>query len=160
MESPECPVCLEPYDERSTVPRVLACGHSVCEQCIAALPTPLSALPTPSAAPPATRSSPSPVPSATMPFPKTSTFSASSLPPLLTLCSLLPRPMPNPNRLLLWSFPPCPGTNASSTLPGNIQSCLRTPSLPFPLKVQRPTFWWQPCPRLSAVPGSRPRISS
>ncbi|XP_064993393.1 uncharacterized protein LOC135629639 isoform X3 [Musa acuminata AAA Group] len=45
MESPECPVCLEPYDERSTVPRVLACGHSVCEQCIAALPTPLSALP-------------------------------------------------------------------------------------------------------------------
>ncbi|XP_042463165.1 uncharacterized protein LOC122046504 isoform X2 [Zingiber officinale] len=45
MESPECPVCLQPYDEQQAVPRVLACGHSICEQCLVVLPPPSHALP-------------------------------------------------------------------------------------------------------------------
>ncbi|KAK8916202.1 hypothetical protein KSP39_PZI023253 [Platanthera zijinensis] len=39
MESPECPVCLQPYEfAGGTVPRVLQCGHSACESCLSALP--------------------------------------------------------------------------------------------------------------------------
>ncbi|KAJ0972075.1 hypothetical protein J5N97_020034 [Dioscorea zingiberensis] len=38
MEVPECAVCLQPYDAALTVPRVLACGHTFCEPCIASLP--------------------------------------------------------------------------------------------------------------------------
>ncbi|XP_022748867.1 uncharacterized protein LOC111298415 isoform X1 [Durio zibethinus] len=38
QELPECPVCLQPYDEACTIPRVLACGHTVCELCLATLP--------------------------------------------------------------------------------------------------------------------------
>ncbi|KAH1096827.1 hypothetical protein J1N35_013748 [Gossypium stocksii] len=41
MESqdlPECPVCLQPYDGACTIPRVLACGHTVCESCLLNLP--------------------------------------------------------------------------------------------------------------------------
>ncbi|PPD97617.1 hypothetical protein GOBAR_DD05351 [Gossypium barbadense] len=41
MESqdlPECPVCLQPYDGECTIPRVLACGHTVCESCLLNLP--------------------------------------------------------------------------------------------------------------------------
>ncbi|KAL5559676.1 hypothetical protein UlMin_035887 [Ulmus minor] len=34
----ECPVCLENYDGDDTIPRVLACGHSVCEACLSKLP--------------------------------------------------------------------------------------------------------------------------
>ncbi|KAI3417659.1 uncharacterized protein J3R85_014340 [Psidium guajava] len=40
MESPECPVCLAAYDGDDAVPRVLACGHSACETCLARLPRP------------------------------------------------------------------------------------------------------------------------
>ncbi|CAD5313385.1 unnamed protein product [Arabidopsis thaliana] len=38
MEEPECPVCLQSYDGESTVPRVLACGHTACEECLTNLP--------------------------------------------------------------------------------------------------------------------------
>ncbi|KAI3680854.1 hypothetical protein L6452_35631 [Arctium lappa] len=37
---PECPVCLQPFDNESTIPRVLACGHSSCESCLHNLPKP------------------------------------------------------------------------------------------------------------------------
>ncbi|XP_070670841.1 uncharacterized protein [Malus domestica] len=37
-ELPECPVCLQNYDSESTIPRVLACGHSACEACLVRLP--------------------------------------------------------------------------------------------------------------------------
>ncbi|KAK1427437.1 hypothetical protein QVD17_16123 [Tagetes erecta] len=40
MEAPECPVCLQSFDHKSTIPRVLACGHSVCETCLINLPKP------------------------------------------------------------------------------------------------------------------------
>ncbi|KAI3807543.1 hypothetical protein L1987_23473 [Smallanthus sonchifolius] len=40
MEPPECPVCLQPFDCEFTIPRVLACGHSVCESCLIDLPKP------------------------------------------------------------------------------------------------------------------------
>ncbi|XP_057549426.1 uncharacterized protein LOC130827662 isoform X1 [Amaranthus tricolor] len=36
MEAPECPVCLQPYDD-NTIPRVLGCGHSACQSCLANL---------------------------------------------------------------------------------------------------------------------------
>lgn len=39
-EPPECPVCLQPYDSTSTTPRVLACGHSACDNCLPRLPQP------------------------------------------------------------------------------------------------------------------------
>ncbi|CAI9266659.1 unnamed protein product [Lactuca saligna] len=39
-ELPECPVCLQPFDGESTIPRVLACGHSTCETCLIDLPKP------------------------------------------------------------------------------------------------------------------------
>ncbi|KAK7351098.1 hypothetical protein VNO77_10280 [Canavalia gladiata] len=38
MELPECPVCLQSYDDRVAIPRVLSCGHSVCEACLVELP--------------------------------------------------------------------------------------------------------------------------
>ncbi|XP_021730650.1 uncharacterized protein LOC110697582 isoform X2 [Chenopodium quinoa] len=37
MEPPECPVCLQSYDGDTTIPRVLGCGHSACEPCLAHL---------------------------------------------------------------------------------------------------------------------------
>ncbi|GMH00934.1 hypothetical protein Nepgr_002773 [Nepenthes gracilis] len=40
MEPPECPVCLQSYNGDSTIPRVLACGHSACESCLNQLPHP------------------------------------------------------------------------------------------------------------------------
>ncbi|EPS67387.1 hypothetical protein M569_07378 [Genlisea aurea] len=39
-EPPECPVCLEPYDAVSIVPRVIACGHTVCQVCLGKIPNP------------------------------------------------------------------------------------------------------------------------
>ncbi|KAJ4798748.1 Myosin heavy chain kinase A [Rhynchospora pubera] len=42
---PECPVCLQPFDPVSAVPRVLPCGHSICHVCLPLLPPPLSSLP-------------------------------------------------------------------------------------------------------------------
>ncbi|CAN8292018.1 unnamed protein product [Cochlearia groenlandica] len=38
MEPPECPVCLQSYDGDCTVPRVLSCGHTACEDCLKNLP--------------------------------------------------------------------------------------------------------------------------
>ncbi|OIT38586.1 zinc finger ccch domain-containing protein 62 [Nicotiana attenuata] len=40
LELPECPVCLQQYGDVSTVPRVLACGHSACEDCLTQLQNP------------------------------------------------------------------------------------------------------------------------
>lgn len=34
---PECSICLQPYDDSVVVPRVLSCGHSLCECCISSL---------------------------------------------------------------------------------------------------------------------------
>ncbi|KAK4429619.1 hypothetical protein Salat_1262500 [Sesamum alatum] len=39
-ELPECPVCLQPYDAVSAVPRVLTCGHTTCQGCLKQLPNP------------------------------------------------------------------------------------------------------------------------
>ncbi|KAK6939928.1 WD40 repeat [Dillenia turbinata] len=38
MELPECPVCLQTYDNENTIPRVLPCGHSACEPCLLQIP--------------------------------------------------------------------------------------------------------------------------
>lgn len=37
-ELPECPVCLQYYDDENAIPRVLSCGHTVCEACLVELP--------------------------------------------------------------------------------------------------------------------------
>jgi len=37
-ELPECPVCLQNYDDENAIPRVLSCGHTVCEACLVHLP--------------------------------------------------------------------------------------------------------------------------
>ncbi|KAL2933869.1 Myosin heavy chain kinase A [Bienertia sinuspersici] len=37
MEPPECPVCLQSYDDTVTIPRVLSCGHSACQTCLTSL---------------------------------------------------------------------------------------------------------------------------
>lgn len=34
---PECAVCFQPYDESVIIPRVLSCGHSLCDCCISSL---------------------------------------------------------------------------------------------------------------------------
>ncbi|KAL0326134.1 UNVERIFIED_CONTAM: hypothetical protein Sradi_5182700 [Sesamum radiatum] len=39
-ELPECPVCLQPYDAVSAIPRVLTCGHTTCEACLKQLSNP------------------------------------------------------------------------------------------------------------------------
>ncbi|CAK8567401.1 unnamed protein product [Lathyrus sativus] len=36
-ELPECPVCLQNYDGETAIPRVLSCGHTVCEACLVEL---------------------------------------------------------------------------------------------------------------------------
>eukprot|EP00268_Persea_americana_P066310 TRINITY_DN9000_c0_g2_i2.p1 TRINITY_DN9000_c0_g2~~TRINITY_DN9000_c0_g2_i2.p1 ORF type:complete len:716 (-),score=116.97 TRINITY_DN9000_c0_g2_i2:498-2645(-) len=39
MEMPECPVCLQSYNEEDDIiPRVLSCGHTACESCVLKLP--------------------------------------------------------------------------------------------------------------------------
>ncbi|GJP33749.1 hypothetical protein CLOM_g18266 [Closterium sp. NIES-68] len=35
---PECPVCLELYDQEQRVPRLVACGHTICQACARNLP--------------------------------------------------------------------------------------------------------------------------
>ncbi|CAN4121097.1 unnamed protein product [Withania somnifera] len=40
LELPECPVCLQQYGDVSTIPRVLACGHSTCQDCLTQLLNP------------------------------------------------------------------------------------------------------------------------
>ncbi|CAH8354565.1 unnamed protein product [Eruca vesicaria subsp. sativa] len=37
-EPPECPVCLQSYNTESTLPRVLSCGHTACEECLTNIP--------------------------------------------------------------------------------------------------------------------------
>ncbi|KAJ7231569.1 hypothetical protein O6H91_Y457100 [Diphasiastrum complanatum] len=37
-ELPSCAICLQQYDESQHAPRVLYCGHSLCQSCIATLP--------------------------------------------------------------------------------------------------------------------------
>ncbi|KAK7282692.1 hypothetical protein RIF29_11669 [Crotalaria pallida] len=37
-ELPECPVCIETYNDTVSIPRVLSCGHSICEACLISLP--------------------------------------------------------------------------------------------------------------------------
>ena len=37
MEPPECVVCLQFFDEGKHTPRVLSCGHSLCQSCVADL---------------------------------------------------------------------------------------------------------------------------
>ncbi|XP_073035438.1 uncharacterized protein [Primulina eburnea] len=39
-DPPECPVCLQPYEAVSVIPRVLSCGHTTCEACLKQLPNP------------------------------------------------------------------------------------------------------------------------
>ncbi|KAM0946355.1 putative [Myosin heavy-chain] kinase chromatin regulator PHD family [Dioscorea sansibarensis] len=80
MEVPECPVCLQTYDTTLTVPRVLACGHTFCDPCIASLPLRPS-LPVPAAR--------CPICSQIVPL--------SSLPKKLDLLSFASTPKPNPN---------------------------------------------------------------
>lgn len=41
-EPPECPVCLQPYDAVTYIPRVLTCGHTTCEACLKLLPRPFA----------------------------------------------------------------------------------------------------------------------
>ncbi|CAL0319428.1 unnamed protein product [Lupinus luteus] len=38
IDLPECPVCLETYNDTVSIPRVLSCGHSICEVCLVSLP--------------------------------------------------------------------------------------------------------------------------
>uniref|UniRef100_A0A7N0TN55 RING-type domain-containing protein n=1 Tax=Kalanchoe fedtschenkoi TaxID=63787 RepID=A0A7N0TN55_KALFE len=40
LEVAECPVCLQSFDDDVAIPRVLGCGHSVCEACLKQLPQP------------------------------------------------------------------------------------------------------------------------
>lgn len=35
---PECPVCLDLYDQERRIPRLIACGHSICAECAGSLP--------------------------------------------------------------------------------------------------------------------------
>jgi len=36
--APECPVCWESYDLNGQSPRLIACGHTICQRCAASLP--------------------------------------------------------------------------------------------------------------------------
>lgn len=39
MEVPECPVCWDSFDRDTHMPRLLRCGHTVCQLCLKCLPT-------------------------------------------------------------------------------------------------------------------------
>lgn len=39
MEVPECPVCWDNFDRDTRMPRLLRCGHTVCQLCLKCLPT-------------------------------------------------------------------------------------------------------------------------
>ncbi|KAG1328096.1 hypothetical protein COCNU_01G020300 [Cocos nucifera] len=93
IELPECPVCLQVYDWTATVPRVLACGHSVCEACLAALPIPRPNLPDAVRCPACTQLVPLPRSLGPSALPKNLEllrFSSSSPSPI-------PKSKPNPN---------------------------------------------------------------
>ncbi|KAH7439731.1 hypothetical protein KP509_04G073800 [Ceratopteris richardii] len=38
MQMPECPVCWNLFDDGTYIPRILRCGHTVCEPCLECLP--------------------------------------------------------------------------------------------------------------------------
>lgn len=38
MQMPECPVCWDSFDDGAHMPRILRCGHTVCESCLENLP--------------------------------------------------------------------------------------------------------------------------
>lgn len=38
MQMPECPVCWDLFDDGVRMPRILRCGHTVCESCLEYLP--------------------------------------------------------------------------------------------------------------------------
>eukprot|EP00897_Mesotaenium_endlicherianum_P003949 jgi/Mesen1/3582/ME000020S03107 len=38
LQVPECPVCWEDFNEHPHLPRLLGCGHTICEPCIGHLP--------------------------------------------------------------------------------------------------------------------------
>ncbi|MCO5567438.1 hypothetical protein L7F22_021129 [Adiantum nelumboides] len=38
MQMPECPVCWDVFDDGVRMPRILRCGHTVCESCLEYLP--------------------------------------------------------------------------------------------------------------------------
>nr|XP_029118288.1 uncharacterized protein LOC105037214 isoform X1 [Elaeis guineensis] len=95
IELPECPVCLQAYDWTETVPRVLACGHSACEACLAALPIPRPNLPDAVRCPACTQLVPLPRSHGPSALPKNLDllrFSSSSSSP-----SPVPKSKPNPN---------------------------------------------------------------
>lgn len=39
MQIPDCPVCWDRFDANSHMPRLLCCGHTVCQRCLEYLPT-------------------------------------------------------------------------------------------------------------------------
>nr|GEV45938.1 zinc ion binding protein [Tanacetum cinerariifolium] len=84
MEEAECPVCLQVFTSSdSTIPRVLACGHSVCESCLVHLPKPI---------PHTLRC---PVCTQLVPFPKHPHFLPKNI-DLLRINNQNPNPNPNP----------------------------------------------------------------
>ncbi|KAI5071910.1 hypothetical protein GOP47_0014161 [Adiantum capillus-veneris] len=38
MQMPDCPVCWDLFDDGARMPRILRCGHTVCESCLEYLP--------------------------------------------------------------------------------------------------------------------------
>ncbi|XP_073000075.1 uncharacterized protein [Typha latifolia] len=106
LEAPECPVCLQPFDTITTIPRVLACGHSLCDQCLSSLPPPRPSLPDSLRCP-----------SCTQLVPFLRSLGPSSLPKNIDLLRLVsPSPHPSldrptkPNSPLSASFLPIPWT--------------------------------------------------
>ncbi|KAF5818330.1 putative [Myosin heavy-chain] kinase transcription factor WD40-like family [Helianthus annuus] len=84
METAECPVCLQEFSGEKTIPRVLGCGHSVCECCLVELPKP-------AAFPNTIR-----CPACTQLLPYTTPYALPKNIDLLRLLSPNPKPKPKP----------------------------------------------------------------
>ena len=39
MQVPDCPVCWDRFDTNGHMPRLLSCGHTICQRCLECLPT-------------------------------------------------------------------------------------------------------------------------